>query len=78
MPRSRQRHNFFGFSGICVTRENVSLVFNGLQKCLKNRQWHEPGGIPRKFAPPEIFSAELSPETGDSFALASALCSVQP
>jgi hypothetical protein len=57
--------------------EKVPRKIKWLKNCLKNRQDHEPGRIPRKFRPREIFSAELSPETGDSFALATACRSVQ-
>jgi hypothetical protein len=52
--------------------------FKGFPFCLKIVQVHETGLKQGKIHAPEIFSAELSPDSVDSFALASAPASVQP
>jgi hypothetical protein len=58
------------FQGFAEAANIFSFQIKVLKKCPKNRQPHEAGRIQGKFRTPEIFSAELSPETGDSFALA--------
>jgi hypothetical protein len=58
--------------------ENLFHDFKGLPNRLKNRQLCETSRNQRKIPGGENFSAKLSPETGDSFPLATAPGSVQP
>jgi hypothetical protein len=58
--------------------ENLFHDFNVLVNRPKNRQLCETRRNQRKIASRENFSAKLSPETGDSFPLATAPGSVQP
>jgi hypothetical protein len=67
-----------GLSGICFVSEILSFVFNGLMLCLKNRQVGERGRKQGEFGSSENFSAMLSTESGDSFALAPDRVSLQP
>jgi hypothetical protein len=66
------------FQGFAVSVKNLLFNIMSLIKCPKNRQHHEAGRKQGKFRSPEIFSAELSPETGDSFPLATAPVQWQP
>jgi hypothetical protein len=75
---SQRRHKSLGISGICESQENLSSDFNGLQMCPKNRHLHETGMNQGKIGRRQIFSAELSPDSVDSFPLATAVSSVQP
>jgi hypothetical protein len=58
--------------------ENLSIVFNGLQICLKNRQTVEGRRKQGKIVPPENFSAKLSTKAVDFFPLALGPLSLQP
>jgi hypothetical protein len=58
--------------------KNLCHDIRGLVFCLKIRHLGEIPLFPKKIHLREIFSAKLSPETGDSFALATASGSVQP
>jgi hypothetical protein len=57
---------------------NVLFNISILQICLKNRQINEQGQKQGKFSGSENFSAMLSTETVDSFALATKGISLQP
>ena len=64
-------------SYICMNAYFLYNKISMLDKCLKNRQINERRVKQGKFPVPEIFSAVLSTETVDSFALASVPFSLQ-
>ena len=65
------------FPSICQMIKNKSRNFNWLINCLFFGQIGEGCQIQRKSRPREIFSAELSTQTVDSFLLAPAYASLQ-
>jgi hypothetical protein len=65
------------FPSNCQVVNKISIEFNGLLNRLFFKQTGERCRIQRKSASSEIFSAELSTQTVDSFALAPPHASLQ-